>query len=91
MTAKMKIHRYLLSESAGSWETIDTSGNTLGDCLRQALTRFPKLKNEIFDASGKLQGHILVLLNSEEVQPDELNRKVSDGDVIEVLPIIGGG
>ena len=89
--AKVKIHRYLVPESAGSWETIETSGNTLGDCLRQAATRFPRLKTELFDASGKLPGHILVLLNSEEVQPDELGRKVKEGDTIEVLPIIGGG
>ena len=91
MTAKVKVHRYLFSESAGLWQTFDATGNTLADCLKQAIARFPRMKNEIFDASVKLQGHILVLLNGEEVQPDELDHKVNDGDTIEVLPIIGGG
>jgi len=91
MTAKVKIHRYLIHESAGLWENVDASGKTLADCLKQTVAKFPKLKNEIFDASGKLPGHILVLLNSEEVQPDGLGRKVKEGDIIEVLPIIGGG
>lgn len=91
MTVSVKFHRYLLCDSAGSQTTTETSGHTLRECLEQATARFPKLKNEVFDPSGRLQGHILLLLNVEEAQTDELNRKVSDGDIIEVIPIIGGG
>jgi sulfur carrier protein ThiS len=91
MTAKVKIHRYLLGGSAGPPAIVETGGHTVAECLRQATTKFPKLKNELFDASGKLPGHMLVLLNSEEVQNEELGLKVKEDDTIEVLPIIGGG
>ena len=91
MTVSVKIHQYILRSSDSSWVTAETSGNTLKECLEQAAARFPKLKKELADPAGKLPGHVLVLLNGEEVQSDGLDQPVKDGDTIEILPIIGGG
>jgi MoaD family protein len=91
MTVKVKIHQYILRSGEGAWVTTETDGKTLRECLEQASARFPKLKKELSDPTGKLPGHVLVLLNGEEVQSDGLNQQVKDGDTIEILPIIGGG
>ncbi|MFH0941913.1 MAG: MoaD/ThiS family protein [Chloroflexota bacterium] len=91
MTVRVNIHHYLFRDAAGPWVITETNGKTLGECLGQTVAKFPRLKNEVFDPAGKLQGHVLVFLNGEDASPDELTRKVSDGDVVEMIPIIGGG
>jgi sulfur carrier protein ThiS len=33
----------------------------------------------------------MVLLNGVDVPPDDITQTVSDSDIIEIIPIIGGG
>ena len=91
MAIRVNIHRYFLPDAAGSWVTAESSGKTIGECLKQIVIEFPQLKKEIFDPEGKLQVHVSIFLNGEDSYPEELSKKLNDGDIIDMIPIIGGG
>lgn len=91
MAVRVNIHRYFLGEAAGDWVYAEADGKTVGECLREVAGKFPQLKETIFDREGNLQGHIAIFLNGEDTFPEELAKKLNDGDVIDTIPIIGGG
>ena len=91
MAVRVNIHRYFLRDAAGDWVTAEANGKTVGECLKQIVIEFPQLKKEIFDPEGKLQGYVSVFLNGEDSYPEELAKKLNDGDIIDMIPVIGGG
>jgi sulfur carrier protein ThiS len=91
VAVRVNIHHYFWPEGDGTRVTAEVSSKTLLECLGEIAARFPQLKNEILDPAGNLQGHIMVLLNGVDVPPDDITQTVSDSDIIEIIPIIGGG
>jgi MoaD family protein len=64
--------------------------------LRTALElldeEFPQISQRILDDQGKIRNHVNVFVNSANAR--ELNReetRLTDGDVIYILPSIAGG
>ena len=88
----VKIHLHLTHRHlADGFETVETNGNTVGDCLHDPLQQYPALEKEFFEKKGKLKGFIELYLNSESTYPDELSTRVKDGDEINVLIMLAGG
>ena len=72
-------------------ELVEVEGNTVGECLKNLTTKFPKMKDAIFDKKGRLLNVVEIYVNMESAYPDELKKKVKDGDKIHVALMLAGG
>ena len=72
-------------------EKLEVTGETIGECLKDLIDRYPNMQNALFDAKGKLLGYIKIYLNRVSTSPDELKKPVKDGDEIHIQMIITGG
>lgn len=86
------IHLHLTHRQyTGGLETVETEGNTVGDCIDDLIRQFPDLEKELFAKNRKLKGFVELYLNSESTYPDELSTKVKGGDEINILIMLAGG
>lgn len=90
MTVKIHLHPDL-SYLAGNDDAVETTGCTIGECIEQLVNRHPALRELIFYKDGQLQTFIEIYLNRKAAYPDELRRKVKDGDEIHLTITIAGG
>ena len=91
MSIKIKIPIYLRDKTDGE-SIIDITGDTIRDCVTALVLRYPALKGEIVDGQGKLLLKWLISVNQEIVStPDELSHRVTNGDVITLVPVVAGG
>jgi molybdopterin converting factor small subunit len=80
-----------MSYLAGNHEAVETSGSTVGECIQQLIVRHPALEQLIYYKDGQLQTFIEIYLNRKAAYPDELSRRVEDGDEIHLTMTIAGG
>jgi molybdopterin converting factor small subunit len=76
---------------AGNSEAVETDGGTVGECIEQLIARYPALRDIVFYKDGQLQTFIEIYVNRKAAYPDELGRKVKDGDEIHLTMTIAGG
>jgi molybdopterin converting factor small subunit len=76
---------------AGSKETTETVGSTVGECIEQLISQYPALRKLVFYKDGQLQTFIEIYVNRKSAYPGELSRKVEDGDEIHLTLTIAGG
>lgn len=72
-------------------KTIRTNGKTVGEALNNFVDQFPGMRNELFTEKGDLLHYIEIYLNKESAYPGELERKVEDGDDIQIAAFLAGG
>ena len=91
-TVTIRIHLHPeMSYLAGNNDVVVTAGGTVGECIEQLLARHPALRELVFYKDGQLQTFIEIYVNRKAAYPDELNRKVADGDAIHLTITIAGG
>jgi MoaD family protein len=66
-------------------------GSTVGDCLNDFVQQYPKTKRLLFNKNGKLLRYVEVFVNGETTYPEELIKRVKDGDEIAIVYLISGG
>ncbi len=73
-------------------KSIKVDAETVWDALRKVSRKFgDEFENELFP-KGELTDSYAVLLNGKNVMLNEgLNMKVRSGDVIAIIPPVGGG
>lgn len=82
----------VLRQHAGGQSSIHANGSTLGEVFEDAVRQFPLLAGQLVTAEGKLHRFVNVYRNDEDVRfLENLDTKVSDDDVISVLPAVAGG
>ena len=82
----------VLRQHAGGQSSIHTNGSTLAEVFEDAVRQFPLLAGQLVTAEGKLHRFVNVYRNDEDVRfLENLDTKVSDDDVISVLPAVAGG
>jgi len=91
MKVRIKIHHYFMPTSTGDWINSEAVGETVRECLDDVIRKLPALRKTLFDTEGNIQAHASIFINGEDSFPEELNRKLSDGDEIDLIPLIGGG
>ena len=91
MSVKIELYPFLYQYIENSPQTAQVDGKTVGECLEQLISRYPQLRTKLFDKKGKLYLNLHVYLNGENAYPDELTRRVRDGDQVHILPINTGG
>lgn len=90
MSISVNIHKTHRQFTDGL-EAVDVEGNTVGDCLKQLVKQFPKMKEALFDKKGRLLNVIEIYVNMESAYPEELAKKVKDGDKIHLAMMLAGG
>jgi molybdopterin converting factor small subunit len=90
MAAKVNLHLTLRQYTNGQ-ETVEVDGKTIGECLKNVVTRFPAMESSIFAKNGKLSNIVEIYLNLQSAYPNELARPVKDGDEIHVTMMLSGG
>ena len=82
----------VLRQHAGGQSSIQANGTTLGEVFEDAVRQFPLLAGQLVTAEGRLHRFVNVYRNDEDVRfLENLETKVSDDDVISVLPAVAGG
>lgn len=82
----------VLREAAGGNKQIELEGETVGEVLEALSSRFPALRDQLFDAEGRLNRFVNVYLNEEDVRYlRELETAAGPRDTIVVLPAMAGG
>ena len=79
----------ILRQFTGNRQTIEVEGNTVLDCLKNLVGRYPDTEKWLFSSSDAPM--ICLFLNKEVILPEKLDTKVSKGDIIDLCPVIGGG
>jgi len=82
-----KTHRHL----TGGLETVEVDGQTVGDCLKDLIERYPGMGKVLFKPGGKLHPLIEIYLNMKSAYPDELKKSVRDSDEIFITLMLAGG
>lgn len=90
MGVTLGIHKTHRRYTAGM-ESVPVTGKTVGACLNALVARFPDMGAVLFDGRGNLSTGIEIYLNMESAYPDELKKKVKDGDEIYITLMLAGG
>jgi molybdopterin converting factor small subunit len=77
--------------AAGGRDEIESSGQTIGACLEEAVRLAPALRKIWFTADGALSKYVILTVNGENLPPRALDRPVREGDEIYPVLLIGGG
>ena len=70
---------------------VEVSGSTVGECLKDLVRRYPRLKEKIFTRSGRLPKSMNIFINGASVGPRSLAIPVRNGDKIHIAYIVLGG
>jgi ThiS family len=81
-----------LRESADGRESLLIDGRTVGECLKNLVTRFPRLETQIFKQE-ELLDFVTLLLNGKSLhgEPDPLLLPVVEGDELTIVLLLAGG
>ena len=82
----------LLRPHAGGAASVSAAGATVGDVFADLTARYPGLADQLVDESGGIHKFVNVYRNDDDVRYlDHLDTKVTDGDVVSILPAVAGG
>jgi len=90
MSIKIHIHVTHRQHTNGQ-KTIEVEGTSVGEALNNFVGLYPGIKKELFDKKGKLRHFIEIYLNKTSAYPGELEKKVKDGDEIQIITFLAGG
>jgi len=82
----------VLRPHAGGQSSVHANGATLGDAIDDLVLQFPGLRGQLVSDDGELHKFVNVYVNDDDVRYlDRLGTKLSDSDVISILPAVAGG
>lgn len=91
----LKINLYTIYRSIAGERSISLDieeGSSLSQALTQLFALHPKLEAEFFDETGGIHEHVSMFIEGKEVYgTDGLKTKLSNSDVIDIIPPVEGG
>ena len=90
MSIKINIHRTHRQFTNGL-DIVEVDGNTVGACLDNLVRQFPDMGKVLFNKKGKLVNVVEIYVNLKSAYPNELAKRVSNGDSIHITLMIAGG
>ena len=82
----------VLRSSADGRPSVTAEGATVGEVFTDLVRQFPSLDGQLAEQDGSLHRFVNVYRNDEDVRYlDRLQTRVSEGDVISILPAVAGG
>lgn len=80
-----------LQQFTGGKEVVETMGYTTGECLDNLEFQFPGIKQKICDKQGQVLSPYDIYVNGQTVYPEELTKRLFDGDEMAIMAIMAGG
>lgn len=72
--------------------TEEVEAATVGDLIDELGSRYPGFREQVLTESGELHRYVNVYVNDEDARYlEKLDTKISDGDVVSLLPSVAGG
>ena len=72
--------------------SVESEGETIGDVLAELSSKYPGMDEQLGAAEADIPRFVNIYLNDEDVRYlEKLNTKVSNGDIISILPAVAGG
>ena len=90
MSVKVNVY-YFLPHLFNDRDDVEVNGSTVGECLEQLVSQFPKAKKWVFGKDSKISNFIDLYINFKIINPDELALPVKDGDAIHIVMMLTGG
>ena len=92
----MKVNFFATLRSIVGGKTVDFDvdhGITVTEMLDVMIARFPQLRNELLDETGKMHGHVHFFVNGRDAQflENGVETRIMPDDVVNVFPAVGGG
>lgn len=82
----------LLRPHAGGASSVTATGATVGGVFADVTARYPGLADQLIGDDGNIHKFVNVYRNDDDVRYlDQLDTKVTDGDVVSILPAVAGG
>jgi molybdopterin synthase sulfur carrier subunit len=82
----------LLRQHAGGDASVSAEGATVGEVFSELVDRYPGLSGQLVDDRGGLHRFVNVYRNDDDIRYlEQLDTKLSDGDVVSILPAVAGG
>jgi molybdopterin converting factor small subunit len=83
--------RYFLPHLTNDQEEVEVTGSTVGQCLDQLVSRYPKMKKWVFKEDGSLTDLIIVQTDAEISDSKGLSSPVQNGEKIYLIMMLTGG
>ena len=90
MTIDIRLSK-LLRVAADNQEKVTVKGETIGECLRDLVSRHPNINSLLFDDEGSIQRYIIIFLNQRIAYPKELDIPIKPGDDVYLEFFVDGG
>lgn len=91
MPVEVRLPTILRTHAAGQ-ASVKANGSTLAEVFEDLVRQFPNLAGQVVTEDGTLHKFVNVYRNDDDVRYlDKLETKVSDDDVISILPAVAGG
>ena len=82
----------ILRQHAGGQSSVKANGGTLGEVFEDLVRQFPGISGRVVTDEGSLHKFVNVYVNDDDVRYlDKLDTKLSDDDVVTILPAVAGG
>ena len=82
----------VLRPSVGGSSSVTAAPGTLRDVVSDLVGQFPPLGGQLLGEEGQLHRFVNVYINDEDIRYlDGLDTRLSDGDVLSILPAVAGG
>jgi molybdopterin synthase sulfur carrier subunit len=82
----------VLRPQADGQSTVVAEGATIGDVLKDLVTRYPGIAGQLLNDDGSLHRFVNVYVNDDDVRYlSLLDTPVASGDEVSILPAVAGG
>lgn len=73
-------------------DTVELSGSTVGELLKNLTSQHPDLRKQIFNDEGRLRSFVNVYVNDEDIRYLSKDATpINDNDTLTIVPSIAGG
>jgi adenylyltransferase/sulfurtransferase len=73
-------------------ESVDVSGATVGELLKDLVTKYDGLRKHLYAEDGRLRNFVNVYLNDEDIRYLQKEATpVKEGDSLSIVPSVAGG
>lgn len=91
MTIEVRLPNILRPAAAGQ-AVVKADGGNLREVFGDLVGQYPGLRESLLTPDGEMHRHLNVFLNDDDVRYlGRLDAKVSDGDVVTLMPAVAGG
>jgi molybdopterin synthase sulfur carrier subunit len=82
----------VLRSQADGHASLSVEGSTVGEVFTALVGQYPSLRGNLLDDAGGLHKFVNVYKDDDDIRYlDGLDTKLSDGDVLSILPAVAGG